>query len=86
MFVKDCKTVILMKKGHQHDAEGGKRKLNSMNFKNNSSLRIFFCIINDVVHRFILDRTFVDFTVSLLILPFDIVDFNSKMVKSTVKS
>jgi hypothetical protein len=36
-------------------------------------------------HRFILDRTFVDFMVSLLILPFDIVDFNSKMVKSTVK-
>jgi hypothetical protein len=23
MFVKDSKTVILMKKGHQHDAEGG---------------------------------------------------------------
>jgi ABC-type spermidine/putrescine transport system permease subunit II len=41
------------------------------------------------VHRFILDRTFVVFTVSLLILPFFmfyIVDFNnSKMVKSTVK-
>jgi hypothetical protein len=49
------------------------------------SLRIFFSIINDFVHRFILDRTFVDFTVSLLILPFYIVDFNSKMVKSTVK-
>jgi hypothetical protein len=44
---------------------------------------IFF---NDFVHRFILDRTFVDFTVSFLILPFDIVDFNSKMVKSTVRS
>jgi hypothetical protein len=38
-----------------------------------------------LVHRFILDRTFDDLTVSLLILPFDIVDFNSKMVKSTVK-
>jgi hypothetical protein len=37
------------------------------------------------VHRFILDRTFVDFTVSLLILSFYIVDFNSKMVKPTVK-
>jgi hypothetical protein len=51
------------------------------------TLRIFFRIINDFVHRFILDRTFVDFTVSLIILPFDIVDFNSKskMVKSTVK-
>jgi hypothetical protein len=49
------------------------------------ALRIFFRIINDFVHRFILDRTIVDFTVSLLILPFDIVDFNSKMVKSTVK-
>jgi hypothetical protein len=49
------------------------------------TLRIFFRMINDYVHRFILDRTFVDFTVSLLILPFDIVDFNSKMVKSTVK-
>jgi hypothetical protein len=35
-------------------------------------------IINYYVHRFILDRTFVDFTVSLLILPFDIVDFNKK--------
>jgi hypothetical protein len=45
----------------------------------------FFRIINDFVHRFILDRTFVDFTVSLLMLPFDIVDFNSKMVKSTAK-
>jgi hypothetical protein len=49
------------------------------------ALRIFFRIINDFVNRFILDRTLVDFTVSLLILPFDIVDFNSKMVKSTVK-
>jgi hypothetical protein len=29
---------------------------------------------------------FVDFTVSLLILPFYIVDFNSKMVKSTMKA
>jgi hypothetical protein len=44
----------------------------------------FFRIINDFVHRFILDRAFVDFTVSLLILPFDIDDFNTKMVKSTV--
>jgi hypothetical protein len=50
-----------------------------------TALRIFFRIINDFVHRFILDCTFVDFTVSLLILPFYIVDFNSKMVKSTVK-
>jgi hypothetical protein len=49
------------------------------------TLRIFFRIFNDFVHRFIFDRTFVDFTVSLLILPFDIVDLNSKMVKSTVK-
>jgi hypothetical protein len=49
------------------------------------SLRIFFRIINDFVHKFTLDRTFVDFTISLLILPFDIVEFNSKMVKSTVK-
>jgi hypothetical protein len=32
-----------------------------------------------------LDRTFVDFTVSLLILPFYIFDFISIMVKSTVK-
>jgi hypothetical protein len=45
----------------------------------------FFRIINDFVHRFILDRTFVDCTVSLLILPFYFVDFNSKMVKSTLK-
>jgi hypothetical protein len=30
-------------------------------------LMFFFRIINDFVHRFILDRTFVDFTVSLLI-------------------
>jgi hypothetical protein len=51
----------------------------------NGTLRIFFRIINDFVHRFFLDRTFVDFTVSLLILPFYIVDFNIKMVKSTVK-
>jgi hypothetical protein len=36
-------------------------------------------------NRFILDHTFVDFTDSLLILGFDIVDFNSKMIKSTVK-
>jgi hypothetical protein len=49
------------------------------------TLRIFFRIINDFVHRFILDCTFVDFTVSLLILPFYIVNSNSKMVKSTVK-
>jgi hypothetical protein len=48
-------------------------------------LRIFFSMINDFVQRFILYRTFVDFTVSLLILLFNIVDFNSKMVKSTVK-
>jgi predicted subunit of tRNA(5-methylaminomethyl-2-thiouridylate) methyltransferase len=41
--------------------------------------------MNDFVYRFILHRTFVDFTVSLIILPFYIVDFNSKMVKSTVK-
>jgi hypothetical protein len=45
----------------------------------------FFRIINDFVHRFILDRTFVNFTVSLLILTFYILDFNSKMVKSTVQ-
>jgi hypothetical protein len=38
----------------------------------------FFRMINNFVHKFILDRTFVDFTVSLLILPFYIVDFNSK--------
>jgi hypothetical protein len=38
-----------------------------------------------VSFRFILDRTFVDFTVSLSILPFYIVDFNSKLKKSTVK-
>jgi hypothetical protein len=49
------------------------------------TLKFFFRIINDFVHRFILDHTFVDFTVSLLILPFYIVDFNSIMVKSTVK-
>jgi hypothetical protein len=49
------------------------------------TLRIFFRIINDFVHRFILDRTFVDFTVSLSILPFNIVDYDGKMVKSTVK-
>jgi hypothetical protein len=42
-----------------------------------ATLRIFFRIINDFVHRFILDRKFVDFTVSQLILPFYIVDFNS---------
>jgi hypothetical protein len=40
-----------------------------------NTLRIFFRIINDFVQKFILDRTFVDFTVSLLILPFYIVDF-----------
>jgi hypothetical protein len=52
--------------------------------KQSSILRIFFFrIINDFVH--ILDHSFVDFTITLLILPFDIVDFNSKMVKSTVK-
>jgi hypothetical protein len=34
------------------------------------TLRIFFRIISDFVHRFILDRTFVDFTGSLLSLPF----------------
>jgi hypothetical protein len=57
----------------------------SQNFKTNNT-EIFFRIINDFVfvHTFIFDRTFVDFTVSLLILPFYIVDFNSKMVKSTV--
>jgi hypothetical protein len=49
------------------------------------TLRIGFRIINDFVHKFILDCTFVDFTVSLLILSFYIVDFNSKMVISTVK-
>jgi hypothetical protein len=56
--------------------------------KNRFSTRtenFFPYIINDFVHRFILDRTFVDFTVSLLILPFYNVDFNSKMVKSSVK-
>jgi hypothetical protein len=53
----------------------------------NPALRsaFLFRIINDFVHKFILDRTFVDFTVLLLILPFHIIDFNSKMVKSTVK-
>jgi hypothetical protein len=51
---------------------------------NDNALKFFFCILNDFVHRFILDRTFVDFTVSLLILPIYIVDCNSKMVKSTV--
>jgi hypothetical protein len=50
-----------------------------------SALRIFFRIINDFAHRCILDCTFIDFTFSLLILPFHIVEFNSKMVKSTVK-
>jgi hypothetical protein len=40
-------------------------------------------IVEAPIH--ILDHTFVDFTITLLILPFDIVDFNSKMVKSTVK-
>jgi hypothetical protein len=54
-------------------------------FYANATLRIFFRIIKDFVHKFIFDRTFVDFTVSLLILPFYIVDFNSQMVKSTVK-
>jgi hypothetical protein len=53
--------------------------------KCHSSLIIFFHIINDFVHRLILDLTFVDLTVSLLFLQFYIVDFNSKMVKSTVK-
>jgi hypothetical protein len=38
----------------------------------------FFRIINDFVHRFILDRTFVDFTVLLLILK-----LTTKIVKST---
>jgi hypothetical protein len=47
---------------------------------NAAALRIFFRVIKDFVNRFILDRTFVDFTVSLLIYPFHIVDFNSKMV------
>jgi hypothetical protein len=37
------------------------------------------------IQRIILDCIFVDFTVSLLILPFYIVDFNSEMVKSTVQ-
>jgi hypothetical protein len=51
-----------------------------------STLRTFFRIIDDFVHRFILDRTFVDFTVSLLILPFYIVDFkNGKINSETVK-
>jgi hypothetical protein len=50
-----------------------------------ATLRIFFRIINDFVYRFILDCTFVDFTVSLLILPFYVVDFNSKMEKTTMK-
>jgi hypothetical protein len=58
---------------------------NGSYFQNMLSLKFFFRIINDFVHRFILDRTFVDFTVPLLILPFCIVDFNIKMVKSTVK-
>jgi hypothetical protein len=66
-----------------HKPQGMLRRRNFNLVK--SALRIFFRIINDFVHRFILDRTFVDFTVSLLILPFYIVDFNSKMVKSTVK-
>jgi hypothetical protein len=35
-------------------------------------------------NRFILDCTFVDFTVSLLILPFYIVEFNSKINSETV--
>jgi hypothetical protein len=45
-------------------------------------------VSKDFVHRFILDRIFVDFTVSLLVLPFYIVDFNSKIIKNseTVKS
>jgi uncharacterized protein YggT (Ycf19 family) len=51
----------------------------------NQTLRFFFRIINDFVHRFILNCTFIDFTVSLLILTFYIVDFNSEMVKSTEK-
>jgi hypothetical protein len=50
------------------------------------ALRILFRIINEFVHRFILDRTFVDFEVSLLILPFYIVDFNSETVKLTMKN
>jgi hypothetical protein len=59
---------------------------NNIKFKHEKTrtMRIFFRIINDFVHRFILDRTFVDFTVSLLILPFYIVDFNSETVKSTI--
>jgi hypothetical protein len=55
----------------------------------NIALRIFFririYIINDFVHRFILDRTIVNFTVSLLIIPFYNV-YNvetTKIVKST---
>jgi hypothetical protein len=67
--------VVYVKKEQKQD--GGQMRMRT--------LRIFFRIINDFVHRFIFDRTFVDFTVSLLILPFDIVDFKSKMVKSTVK-
>jgi hypothetical protein len=47
-------------------------------FSFETALRIFFRIINDFVHKFILDRTFVDLTVSLLNLPFE-------TVKSTVK-
>jgi hypothetical protein len=47
----------------------------SENKKTKITLRIFFRIINDFVHRFILDRTFVDFTVSLFILPSDSIDF-----------
>jgi hypothetical protein len=43
-------------------------------------LKIFFRKINDFVHR-----TFVDFTVLLLILSIYIVYGNNKMVKSTVK-
>jgi hypothetical protein len=35
-----------------------------------AALRIFLRIINDFVHRIILDCTFVDLTVSLLILSF----------------
>jgi hypothetical protein len=70
-----------------YNAQSGTRKLLPV-----AKLRMFtenfFRIINDFVHRFNLDHTFVDFTVSLLILPFYIVvngKINNETVKSTLK-
>jgi hypothetical protein len=61
---------FLIKNYHYANFHQDQRRSGWKIVKKPLTLRIFFRIINDFVHRFILDRTFVDFTVSLLILPF----------------